>query len=138
MTTYLLDTNACIHVLNDSSAAVTARFAAESPATVRLCSVVKAELLFGARKSNRVAKVLTSLERFFRPLVSVAFDDECAAEYGRIRADLERAGTPIGANDLMIAAIARRHDLTLVTNNVDEFARVVGLAIEDWESEEHV
>ena len=133
MSTYLLDTNACIHILNDTSANVVARFAAQSPATIRLCSVVKAELLFGARKSHRVAKVLASLDRFFRPLLSVPFDDECAHEYGRLRADLERAGTPIGANDLMIAAIARRHDLTLVTHNVDELSRVVGLGVEDWE-----
>jgi tRNA(fMet)-specific endonuclease VapC len=130
---FLLDTNVCIHVLNNSSPAVVTRFTAESPATLRLCSVVKAELLFGARKSNRVAKVLSSLDRFYKPLVSHPFDDECAHEYGRIRADLDRAGTPIGGNDLMIAAIARRHDLTLVTHNVDEFARVVGLAVEDWE-----
>jgi tRNA(fMet)-specific endonuclease VapC len=131
---YLLDTNACIHVLNNSSPALVARFATESPATLRLCSVVKAELLFGARKSDRVARVLANLERFFGPLVSVPFDDECAHEYGRIRADLDRAGTPIGANDLLIAAIARRHDLTLVTHNIDEFTRVVGLAVEDWET----
>ncbi len=130
---YLLDTNVCIHVLNSSAPEVVARFSAESPATLRLCSVVKAELLYGARKSDRVARVLTSLDRFFRPLISVPFDDECAHEYGRIRADLARAGTPIGANDLMIAAIARRHDLTVVTHNTDEFVRVVGLAVEDWE-----
>ena|SRR5450432_3908045 len=130
---YLLDTNACIHLLNNTSERVVARFAAESPATLRLCSAVKAELLFGARKSDRIAKVLASLERFFRPLASVPFDDECAHEYGLVRADLERAGTPIGSNDLMIAAIARCHDLTVVTHNVEEFSRVVGVAIEDWE-----
>lgn len=130
---FLLDTNACLHVLNNTSPGVVVRFSAESPATLRLCSVVKAELLFGARKSNRVAKVLAGLDQFFRPLVSVPFDDECAQEYGRIRADLDRAGTPIGANDLLIAAIARRHDLTVVTHNVDEFTRVVGLPVEDWE-----
>jgi tRNA(fMet)-specific endonuclease VapC len=133
MSVFLLDTNACIHILNDSSVAVVTRFSAESPATIRLCSVVKAELIFGARKSDRVAKVLAGLDRFFRPLMSVPFDDECAHEYGRIRADLDRAGTPIGANDLLIAAIARRHDLTLVTHNVDEFIRVVGLKVEDWQ-----
>lgn len=135
MTTYLLDTNVCIHLLNNTSASVVERFMSESPSTVRLCSIVKAELLYGARKSNRVARALASLERFFRPLESVGFDDESAAEYGRIRADLERAGTPIGANDLLIAAIARRHDLTVVTHNVDEFNRVVGLAVEDWDTE---
>ena len=130
---YLLDTNVCIHILNNTSEAVIARFAAGSPATIRLCSVVKAELLYGARKSDRVARVLTSLETFFRPLVSLPFDDECAHEYGRVRADLARAGTPIGANELMIAAIGRRHNATVVTHNVTEFTRVVGLAVEDWE-----
>ncbi|MBI4704189.1 MAG: type II toxin-antitoxin system VapC family toxin [Deltaproteobacteria bacterium] len=131
--TYLLDTNACVHILNGTSAPVASRFARQCPATVRLCSVVKAELLYGARKSARVASTLAALERFFAPLASLPFDDDCAAEYGLLRADLERAGTPIGANDLMIAAIARHHDLAVVTHNVDEFSRVVGLRVEDWE-----
>ncbi len=131
---YLLDTNACIRVLNDSSPAVVARFGRESPATIRLCSVVKAELLFGARKSRRVASTLESLERFFEPIPSVPFDDAAAEQYGVIRAQLERSGTPIGANDMMIAAIARHHDFTLVTRNVDEFRRVAALRVENWEA----
>lgn len=128
-----MDTNVCIHVLNGTSPAVIGRFQRESPSTLRLCSVVKAELLAGARKSRSVAKAIASLERFFTPLASLAFDDQSAHHYGLIRADLERAGTPIGGNDLLIAAIARHHDLTLVTHNVDEFTRVVGLRVEDWE-----
>lgn len=132
--TYLLDTNACIHILNGTSAAVIRRFRRESPASLRLCSVVKAELLFGARKSRQRAKVLGSLELFFEPLLSLSFDDASAEHYGLIRADLEHGGSPIGANDMMIAAIARCHDLTVVTHNHDEFRRVVGLAVEDWES----
>jgi len=64
---------------------------------------------------------------------SLPFDDACAAEYGMLRADLASRGTPIGSNDLMIAAIARVHDLVVTTNNVDEFSRVVGLRVEDWE-----
>lgn len=130
---YLLDTNVCIHILNNTSGPVIARFSAESPATIRLCSVVKAELLYGARKSDRVARVLKALDQLFRPLQSLSFDDECAHEYGLLRADLARMGKPIGANDLMIASIARRHNATLVTHNVSEFTRVVGLAVEDWE-----
>lgn len=130
---FLLDTNACIRVLNKTSEAVVARFEAESPATIRLCSVVKAELLYGARKSRRVAATLQSLERFFSPIASVPFDDASAGEYGVIRAQLERAGTPIGANDLMIAAIARHHDFTLVTNKVGEFLRIAGLRVDNWE-----
>jgi len=132
--TWLLDTNACIHILNGTSEVVIGRFSKESPRTLRVCSVVKAELQYGARKSHRVAQNLASLDRFFAPLTSLAFDDACAAEYGLLRADLSRAGTPIGANDLMIAAIARHHDLTVVTHNVNEFSRVVGLRVEDWES----
>lgn len=81
-----------------------------------------------------MARTLTSLRGFFSPLQSLRFDDDTAEHYGLIRADLETAGTPIGANDLLIAAIARSRDLTPVTHNVDEFSRVVGLAIEDWEA----
>ncbi len=130
---YLLDTNACVRVLNNSSAAVVERFRGEAPSTLRLCSVVKAELLYGARKSRRPAGTLRNLERFFQPLESLPFDDACAEQYGLLRAELERAGTPIGAHDLMIAAIARQGDLTVVTHNVEEFSRVAGLRVEDWE-----
>ena len=134
MTTYLLDTNACIRILNGTHQGVVERFSAESPVTVRLCSVVKAELLYGARKSDRVAHVLVNLQRFFAPLDSFPFDDRAAEQYGMIRADLTRQGTPIGGNDLQIASIARVHDLTLVTHNIEEFLRVVGLRVEDWEA----
>ena len=129
---HLLDTNVCISILNGSDPAVIARFSRASPSTVAVCSVVKAELLFGARKSDRTAEVLDALDRFFAPLSSLAFDDRCAAHYGMIRADLEARGTPIGANDLMIAAIARAHDRVLVTRNLREFRRVVGLRVERW------
>ncbi|WP_200345340.1 type II toxin-antitoxin system VapC family toxin [Halochromatium glycolicum] len=128
-----MDTNACIHILNGTSAPVIARFRACSPRQLTLCAVVKAELLYGARKSRRVADNIRRLERFFAPMPSLPFDDACAAEYGMLRADLARRGTPIGSNDLMIAAIARVHDLVVTTNNVDAFARVVGLRVEDWE-----
>lgn len=131
---YLLDTNVCIHVLNGTSAEVARRFKDESPKTLRLCSVVKAELLYGARKSKQVERTLRNLETFFAPLESPAFDDNCAHHYGIIRADLARAGTPIGANDLLIAALARAYDFTLVTHNTDEFLRVGGLRIVDWEA----
>lgn len=130
--TYLLDTNVCIALLNGSSRAVARRFADESPRTVRVCSVVVAELLYGARKSQHTATVMASLQAFLAPLASLPFDDPAAHEYGLLRADLERAGTPIGGNDLLIAAIARATDLTLVTCNVREFLRVPGLRVVDW------
>jgi len=130
---YLLDTNACIGVLNGTAPELVARMRAEDPAAIRMSAVVKAELFFGARKSTRVERNLDLLARFFAPFESVPFDDRAAEHYGVIRADLERAGHPIGPNDLLIAATARANDLVLVTRNTDEFRRVVGLRIENWE-----
>jgi tRNA(fMet)-specific endonuclease VapC len=131
---FLLDTNVCIRILNGSSPSVAARLQATSPAEVRLCSVVKAELLYGARHSKRVDGNLRLLHRFFEPLASLPFDDRCAEEAAFIRLDLGRSGRPIGPNDLLIAAIARAHDLVLVTHNIREFNRVPGLRVEDWEA----
>lgn len=131
---FLLDTNVCIRILNGSSPSVAARLQATSPADVRLCAVVKAELLYGARRSERVDQNLRLLHRFFEPIVSLPFDDRCAEEAAFIRLDLERSGRPIGPNDLLIAATARARDLVLVTHNAREFGRVAGLRIEDWET----
>jgi tRNA(fMet)-specific endonuclease VapC len=131
---YLLDANTCIQLLNSGDEGVTRRCTACQPADIVLCSVVKAELLYGARRSARVEFNLKRLDYFAAPLQSLPFDDRCAHDYGLIRADLAAQGKPIGANDLMIAAIARAHDLVLVTHNTGEFSRVAGLRVEDWES----
>lgn len=132
--TALLDTNTCIFLLNQASARVRAQFEARSPSDIALCSVVKAELLFGAHRSARVDANLQRLKKFFDPLHCFAFDDPCAEHYALIRADLLAQGQPIGPNDLMIAATARANDATLVTNNTKEFGRVAGLRLEDWTS----
>jgi len=132
---YLLDTNTCIRFLNGSSANVLKHFQQCSPDEIALCSVVKAELWFGARHSQQVERNLQRLHAFFTPLQSLSFDDRSAEEYGQIRADLSRQGTIIGPNDLFIAAIAKSHDATLVTHNHKEFMRVTGLRLADWESE---
>ena len=131
---YLLDANTCIRILNSSNDEVLRRFTACQPADIVLCSVVKAELLYGARRSARIEFNLKRLEHFSAPLQSLPFDESCVHDYGLIRADLTAKGTPIGANDLMIAAITRAHDLILVTHNTGEFNRVAGLWIEDWEN----
>ena len=131
---YLLDTNACIGILNNSSASLVGNLQQQNPSEIRLSSVVKAELLYGARRSSRVTENLSLLQRFFAPFICIPFDDRCAEHYGLIRADLGRAGTPIGPNDLMISATARTYDLVLVTHNTREFSRVLGLQLEDWES----
>jgi tRNA(fMet)-specific endonuclease VapC len=96
--------------------------------------VVKAELVYGARKSQRQARNLRVLQSFFAPFRSVAFDDACSREYGILRAELEREGKPIGPYDMMVAASALAYDLILVTHNTDEFSRVTGLKWEDWEA----
>lgn len=131
---YLLDTNVCIHLLNQRHSAIERRFALHGPARIALCSVVKAELIYGARRSQRAEANLQHLKAFFAPLQSLPFDDDCAEHYGRIRADLLNQGKPIGPNDLLIAAIARAHDATLITHNTAEFGRVAGLRMEDWEA----
>jgi tRNA(fMet)-specific endonuclease VapC len=131
---YLLDTNACIRILNGTSPSLIDHLRAVPRPLVRLSSVVKAELLYAARKSTRVAENLRLLERFFDTVASLPFDDRCAEEYGLLREELDRAGTPIGPNDLLIAATARVHRAVLVTHNVREFSRVAELRLEDWES----
>ncbi|UCC50941.1 MAG: type II toxin-antitoxin system VapC family toxin [Anaerolineaceae bacterium] len=130
---YLLDTNACIAVLNGSSPPLVARLQQHNPVDILLCSVVKAELIYGAYHSSQAADNLRLLDRFFEPFASLPFDDDCCDAYGRIRSDLARIGTPIGPNDLLIAATAVANDVTLVTANSREFGRVAGLSIENWE-----
>ena len=130
---FLLDTNACIRVLNGSSGPLVARLRSHAPSEVRISSVTRAELLYGARRSGRVAENLRLLAAFFAPLVSLPFDDACAEHYGALRASLAAAGRPIGPDNLLIAATALAHDLTLVTHNLREFSRVAGLKVEDWE-----
>ena len=130
---FLLDTNACIAILKHSSLPLVERLHRHSASEIRIPSVAKAELLFGARRSLRVADNLRSLERFWVPYVSLPFDDRCAEHYGIVRTGLVARGQTIGPNDFLIASIALAHDLTLVTHNLGEFSRVPGLHLEDWE-----
>ena len=129
----LLDTNACIQLWQRKNLTVRKHFAQFSPADIALCSVVKAELLFGALRSEQKESNLALLQKLFAPLHSFEFDDNAAEHYAQIRAELTVQGNLIGANDLMIAAIARANKTTLITHNVAEFERVQGLLIEDWE-----
>jgi tRNA(fMet)-specific endonuclease VapC len=130
---YLLDTNTCIHFLNGTSEQVRNHFMRHSSQEIFLCSIVKAELLFRARKSQRIEQNLIRLKQFFAPLQSLVFDDVCAEEYAQIRADLAAQGKMIGANDLLIAAIAKSNNIVLVTNNTREFSRITNLRLVDWQ-----
>ena len=132
--THLLDTNSCVdHLRKGRGSNITARLAAAVPRGVALCSVVMAELLYGAHRSVRKTQTLIQVQSFCRQFQSLPFDDQAAEEYGLIRAHLASLGTPIGPNDLMIASIALANGLTVVTHNTSEFSRVPGLKFEDWQ-----
>ena len=129
---YLLDTNLCIALLKAKEKKLVEKFRSRDPGEFFLSSVVKGELIYGARNSQRVDENLSVLKRFFPQFESLPFDDRAAEHYGFIRAVLKREGTPIGANDLLIAAIALAHDLVVLTRNREEFQRVPGLRWENW------
>jgi len=131
---YLLDTNTCIGFFKNHPL-ITAKIEEKGLGELLLCAPVKAELWYGACKSNKVADNQAILRFFFAQIRSLPFDDEAVVHYGEIRAFLARAGTPIGPNDLLIAAIARAYAVTLVTHNVGEFSRVPGIFVEDWQVE---
>lgn len=131
---FMLDTNACIRILNNSSPPLIVRLRQQNPRDIYLNSIVKAELTYEAYHSSRVAENLRILSQFFEPFISLPLDDRCIENYGRLRSELERSGTLIGPHDMLIAAITLTNDLTLVTNDTREFSRVPGLQIEDWES----
>lgn len=131
----LLDTNAWVGHLRQSSPMVTRQLKRHSAADVVLCSVVIGELLFGVERSgvaHRAAN-LALVAQLRQQYVSLSFDDPAADWYGPIRAQLAVQGAMIGANDLMIAAIAQANNCILVTHNTAEFSRVAGLVIEDWQ-----
>jgi len=133
MSRYLLDTNTCIALMKEN-AGVVARIREVGMESLVLCAPVKAELWFGACKSQRVAENQDRLRQFFNDLPSLPFDDTAAERYGEIRATLAVQGKSIGPYDLQIAAIALSGNLIVVTSNVGEFSRVPGLAVENWQS----
>lgn len=132
---YLLDTNACIALINGKNAAVRARFerVINAGSQVFASSVAAFELWYGAAKSARPEANAKALETFFAgPVQLLAIEGEDAKRAGEIRAELEKKGKPIGAYDVLMAGQALRYKMTLVTANVKEFGRVKGLDWEDW------
>ncbi len=129
----LLDTNVCINYMRGKNKLLLQRFATHVPADIVLCSVVVAELRYGAEASGNALKEHAKVDAFAAPYRSVPFDEVAARVFGEIRHALLSTGRVIGAYDLMIAATALVHNLTLVTHNTNEFSRVPGLALEDWE-----
>ena len=127
----MLDTNICIYAIKQRPPEVLAALRAQEVAGLGLSSVTVAELAFGVAKSGS-ARNQKALEQFLEPLEIADFDRSAALAYGRLRAALEAAGTPIGPLDTQIAAHALALGVTLVSNSQREFARVPGLRLEDW------
>jgi tRNA(fMet)-specific endonuclease VapC len=132
---YLLDTNTCIVYLKGRNLNLRQKLEAVTISDMAVCSVVKAELFYGAMKSANPERNSALQQGFLSQFASLPFDDLAAQAFGNIRAQLEARGTPIGAYDLQIAAIALANGLTLITHNTREFNRVKGLQLEDWEVE---
>jgi len=132
---YLLDTNVCIVYLKGRNLSLKQRLDTVSIQDIAVCSVVKAELCYGAMKSANPERNFALQQSFLAQFVSLPFDDLTATTFGAIRAQLEIRGMPIGAYDIQIAAIALANNLILVTHNTREFERLDGLKLEDWEVE---
>lgn len=128
---WLLDTNALSDLIRNPAGTLAQRLADVRPDAVFTSIIVACELRFGARRKGSAA-LTERVDHLLSALTVLPFDEPADEHYADIRATLERAGTPIGAHDLLIAAHARSRGLTLVTHNLREFARVPGLQVEDW------
>ncbi|MDN5330880.1 MAG: tRNA(fMet)-specific endonuclease VapC [Tepidanaerobacteraceae bacterium] len=129
---YMLDTNICIYIIKKKPTEVIERFKKLDIGDICISSITLAELWYGVEKSQYKEKNRAALAAFIAPFEILPFSDKAATSYGEIRAFLEKRGESIGAYDLLIAAHALSENLTLVTNNVREFARIPGLSVENW------
>lgn len=129
---YMLDTNICIYAIKHKPEQVFIRLQEHDPMDICISSVTYAELVHGVEKSKAVEKNRVALALLFANIEIMNFDSLAAESYGKIRADLEKAGTPIGPLDTMIAGHAKALGYTVVTNNTKEFERVKGLKLENW------
>ncbi len=128
---YLLDTNIVSALVRDPNGPVTRRIARAGEEKVCTSVIVACELRFGAAKKAS-SRLTEQLDRVLAALPVLALETDADRRCGELRAELERAGTPIGANDMLIAAHALALGLILVTDNVSEFRRVTGLPVKNW------
>lgn len=131
---YLLDTNICIYLIKQRPFSVLEKFAAVQVGEVGISAISVAELQYGVQKSHHQAQNMAAFEQFLLPLLILPLDERAAVSYGRMRAFLQRQGTPIGSLDMLIAAQALSLNAILVTNNEAEFTRVPGIRLENWSS----
>ena len=129
---YMLDTNICIYIIKQKPQKVIDRFRQAKVSEIGVSSITLSELEYGVIKSANPEQNKLALTQFVAPIEIPAYDDAAAQHYGRVRAYLERQGTPIGSLDLLIAAHALSLNAVLITNNEKEFKRVSKLKIENW------
>ncbi|RPJ70927.1 MAG: type II toxin-antitoxin system VapC family toxin [Acidobacteria bacterium] len=127
---YLLDANAVIALLNDTTSPIARRIRRYAPRDIGVSAVVIHELYYGAFRSQQVEKNAARVDALQFPVLE--FDLEDARQAGEVRAHLASKGTPIGPYDVLIAGQAKARKMTLVTHNTSEFKRVPGLKVEDW------
>lgn len=132
---FCLDTNIWSYLLRQPNEPLIRRIKACHSADLCLTELIRAELLFGALRSSRAEILKDRIEKLLAPYVRLPFDSQAAVHYAEIRTHLERAGTPISPNDLIIAATVRAANATLVTANIREFSRIPDLLCEDWTME---
>ena len=129
---YYLDSNICIFYFRNPNGIISQKISSVGKANIKIPAIVKGELLTGAMKSARRERNIDEVMSFLRQFEVIPFDDASAWAYGEIKSSLELKGTPIGYNDMIIAATVLANDGVLITNNVREFSRVEGLKISDW------
>lgn len=132
---YCLDTNTVIYYLKGSYPAIKEHLLTVRPKEIYIPEIVYAELLYGVSRSQQKAQNAARHEAFVKPFTRLSSNAKVSPHYADIRTDLSERSELIDPNDLLIAAIARSHSMTLVTNNTKEFSRVTGLKIEDWSEE---
>ena len=129
---YYLDTNTIIYFIKGKYPALVHHFANVPRQSILIPEIVAAEIEYGAQKSTDYKQTIARYKLFTDAFEKVAFTSKATVIYGKVRADLEKSGTPIGPNDLIIAATVMAEDGILVTHNVKEFSRIKGLQVEDW------
>lgn len=129
---YFIDTNTCVYFLKGKYPSIAEEFKKHKPEEIKIPSMVKAELLFGVEKSKHKEKNLEACNEFLEPFDVMAFDDRSTPIYGKLRSLLERKGSPVGPNDMIIAATVMARNGVLITHNINEFKKIDGLALEDW------
>jgi tRNA(fMet)-specific endonuclease VapC len=132
MIEYMLDTTICIYIIRQKPENVINRFRQLPISSLAISSITLSELEYGVMKSLKLGQNQFALSQFVAPLEILPYGDNAAQYYGKLRAFLEKQGTPIGSLDMLIAAHALSVNCTLVTNNEKEFSRVPHLRIENW------